>query len=345
MFKGKLFCVGVFPILLCSLALLLLTLAIEWRDIELKVKRSAENALTHSKHSWVKIETFNRGRQVLVTGTAPNQEAVLSAIAQIEKADGVLDVTHNGEPLAPAPTKPARLNAKLMGGVLTINGTLSSQSEIDELIKRAEKHFGEKNVVNRLQGGPNIQMMSAPNVLAALFVDPNSRENLSLSLNGSELVLSGTANTQDSFDHISKMTRNYKGPVANTVRLEIPTPKVNCETVFADLMVSTKINFTTAKADVLPSSFELLDQIASTAEHCPDSQFNVMGHTDASGSERFNLQLSQRRAQSVIDYLVQKGRPKQQFSAIGLGSAEPIASNDTPEGRTANRRIEFKMQK
>ena len=71
------------------------------------------------------------------------------------------------------------------------------------------------------------------------------------------------------------------------------------------------------------------------------STFIVAGHTDAVGSEAFNQDLSERRAESVRDYFVQQGIQSSAIEAHGFGKTDPIASNDTPEGRQQNRRVEL----
>ena len=67
----------------------------------------------------------------------------------------------------------------------------------------------------------------------------------------------------------------------------------------------------------------------------------IRGYTDATGSRSYNMRLSQRRAESVKNWLVEKGIDASRITAIGYGPDNPIDSNDTPEGRERNRRIEF----
>jgi OOP family OmpA-OmpF porin len=70
----------------------------------------------------------------------------------------------------------------------------------------------------------------------------------------------------------------------------------------------------------------------------------VAGHTDSDGEDAANQALSEKRAQAVADYLVKAGLPGNRFTAVGYGSAQPIASNDTEEGKAQNRRIEFTVK-
>lgn len=85
-----------------------------------------------------------------------------------------------------------------------------------------------------------------------------------------------------------------------------------------------------------------LDRVAQAlTEQSAESRIVIEGHTDARGSDEKNQQLSQDRAESVRDYLVQKGVEAQRVSAVGKGETSPIADNDTAEGRATNRRVEI----
>ena len=88
----------------------------------------------------------------------------------------------------------------------------------------------------------------------------------------------------------------------------------------------------------------MLDELAAIADQCPDTRIQVAGHTDARGSDDFNLWLSQARAESVTSYLAGKGVDASRLSAIGYGASQPIADNVTVAGLARNRRIEFMLE-
>ena len=73
----------------------------------------------------------------------------------------------------------------------------------------------------------------------------------------------------------------------------------------------------------------------------PYRQSVHQGHTDSVGPEAYNLKLSERRAQAVLDYMLKKGIPFGQMAAVGYGESQPATSNDTKEGRALNRRVEI----
>jgi OOP family OmpA-OmpF porin len=103
------------------------------------------------------------------------------------------------------------------------------------------------------------------------------------------------------------------------------------------------IEFDFGKSTIRPGSRPLLDEAAKILNDYPDLQVEIAGHTDNVGAEETNIALSEKRAESVKSYLVSKGVAEERIKTRGAGPSEPLESNDTPEGRQKNRRIEFKL--
>ena len=117
-----------------------------------------------------------------------------------------------------------------------------------------------------------------------------------------------------------------------------------CRIAAANILDSAKINFETGSATLTPRSRLILNAVRNVTGKClADGEISVAigGHTDAQGSDEFNLQLSQERAEAVRDALIGFGLPADAFTATGFGETQPIASNDTEEGRAQNRRTTF----
>jgi outer membrane protein OmpA-like peptidoglycan-associated protein len=93
-----------------------------------------------------------------------------------------------------------------------------------------------------------------------------------------------------------------------------------------------------------PSAREALDDIAEVLAYYEQAPVQVLGHTDAQGSAEYNLALSQRRADAVTSALVDRGIPTSRLTSEGRGLTEPVASNDTDEGRAQNRRVEILIE-
>jgi outer membrane protein OmpA-like peptidoglycan-associated protein len=102
--------------------------------------------------------------------------------------------------------------------------------------------------------------------------------------------------------------------------------------------------FVSGKSELTPIARQKLDEVAKALNQS-DQNITIEGHTDSQGNDTTNLRLSQDRADSVRAYLVQQGVKPDRVKAIGKGETEPIASNDTAEGRANNRRVEIVLEK
>ncbi len=101
------------------------------------------------------------------------------------------------------------------------------------------------------------------------------------------------------------------------------------------------VRFDTNKSTLTTTAKSNLDKLIPVFNQYPDTNIQIYGYTDSTGSAEYNLTLSQQRAASVKNYLAGKGISSSRFTITGLGIADPIASNDTAEGRSQNRRVEF----
>ncbi|HPF72331.1 MAG: OmpA family protein [Rhodanobacteraceae bacterium] len=102
--------------------------------------------------------------------------------------------------------------------------------------------------------------------------------------------------------------------------------------------------FETDKAVLKPGAMHNLDKLVAALSEHPDTTVAIEGHTDSTGSDSYNMDLSRRRAESVVSYLVGQGIDRSRLSAKGLGEGYPVASNDTSAGRQQNRRVEMIIQ-
>ncbi|MBY0302074.1 MULTISPECIES: OmpA family protein [Sphingomonas] len=109
------------------------------------------------------------------------------------------------------------------------------------------------------------------------------------------------------------------------------------------LNIPSGINFAYNSANVEPQFRATLDRVAGVLSEYNQSYIDVYGHTDSTGSDAYNQTLSERRAASVADYLSSHGVQAARIATRGFGETQPIASNETEEGRAANRRVEIKI--
>ena len=101
------------------------------------------------------------------------------------------------------------------------------------------------------------------------------------------------------------------------------------------------VRFDTNKSTLTAQAKTNLDKLVPVFKEYPDTNITIYGYTDSTGSAAYNLKLSGQRAASVRDYLAKQGVSSSRFQVTGLGIADPIASNETVEGRSQNRRVEF----
>jgi len=111
-----------------------------------------------------------------------------------------------------------------------------------------------------------------------------------------------------------------------------------------DVRLTSDVLFDYNSATLRPESYPPLNNLADNFKRYPEEIIDVEGHTDAMGSDDYNQNLSERRAFAVKDYLVDRGVAANRINAVGFGKTRPKASNDTPEGRQLNRRVEIHIR-
>lgn len=108
-------------------------------------------------------------------------------------------------------------------------------------------------------------------------------------------------------------------------------------------VVLKNIFFDYDKATLRSESVSELNRLKRIMNDNPTMKLEIGGHTDSKGADSYNLKLSRSRAESVVNYLIEKGIPADKLTYKGYGETDPVASNDTEEGRQENRRVEFKV--
>ncbi len=142
--------------------------------------------------------------------------------------------------------------------------------------------------------------------------------------------------------HMDKQEEEFRAALeAEQRRSEIEIERVRDDLL--KLTFENEVTFDFDSAAIKPHSYSALDKVSSVITKY-GSTVEIVGHTDSTGSENYNLQLSEKRANSVKDYLVRNGVPGSMLSYRGRGEFEPRASNDTESGRQLNRRVEMFVQ-
>jgi OmpA-OmpF porin, OOP family len=229
---------------------------------------------------------------------------------------------------------------------LTLTGYVPDNNVHAAIAAAAGRKFFSEKVVDNLKasiGAPRGFVSAVVPALGAL----SRLSTGTLVVTDREIKLSGDAFYDAALTQIrASLAKDF--PQGWQVKADIsvkpaaaPVDPTVCQQLFSELLAKGKIRFEPERATIDQDSAGLLDRLIETAMRCPTADIEIAGHTDADGEEAFNQALSEKRAQSVTDYFVRAGLPANRFTAIGYGSSQPVASNDTDEGKAQNRRIDF----
>ncbi len=172
-------------------------------------------------------------------------------------------------------------------------------------------------------------------------VPPSLTPDVDGVLDTNGIVLSGAVPSDDGLDRLVATLTVLSGPGglvdASEVLVDPAAPPVRQVALSVSDRIGFSVNADTIEVELLP----ILDRLVELMQADQMITVAVLGHTDAGGVDFENLALSQRRAEAVVDYLAEQGVNRFRLEPSGRGSTEPVASNDTAEGRALNRRIEF----
>ncbi len=237
-------------------------------------------------------------------------------------------------------------------GLVQLRGRLSDaqQRSITESVARARFGIDKVYMAARLDQGlpPNWSVR----VLAAI-------EALSQLDNGAAIVqpslveLRGNTGNENASAEISRILASKLGG-SEEFRVNVtydealnpvaarPSPE-QCVNRINDILRDSKITFAPGSVEIEASAGPTIDKIADILKDCDEVPMEIGGHTDSQGSEELNKALSQQRANSVLNALLARRVLTSNLNAHGYGEEQPIADNDTEEGREENRRIEFRL--
>jgi OmpA-OmpF porin, OOP family len=229
---------------------------------------------------------------------------------------------------------------------LTMSGYVPDNNVHATIAAAAARKFSSEKVVDNLKasiGAPSRFLNAVVPALGAL----SRLSTGTLVVTDREVKISGDALYEAAVPQIrASLAKN--SPEGWQIKAELsvrpaaaPVDPGVCQQLFSELLAKAKIRFEPGRASIDPDSAGLLDRLIEIAMRCPTANIDIAGHTDADGEDAFNQALSEKRAQAVTDYLVKAGLPAERFTALGYGSSQPVASNDTDEGKAQNRRIEF----
>ncbi|MDQ7070655.1 MAG: OmpA family protein [Rhodobacterales bacterium] len=235
-------------------------------------------------------------------------------------------------------------------GAVQLRGRLRNDITRDAVNSMAQARFGSDRVYLAARLDENlpdnwpIRVLSGIEALAHL-------SNGAVTITPDTVQIIGKTGEMDSSARIARLLAEKLGDsaqfsidVAYVEKLDpvagLPTPD-ECETEIAEILTSRKIAFEPGSGTIDSAASGIMDDIAEVLKLCGEIKLEIGGHTDSQGREIMNQQLSQARAQAVLDELRARRVLTSSYRAVGFGETQPIADNKTEAGREANRRIEF----
>ncbi len=229
---------------------------------------------------------------------------------------------------------------------LTLTGNVPDNNARNAIVAASGRKFLSEKVVDNLKAS-----LGAPsNFVAAVVPALGGLSRLStgtLVVSDREVKISGdafydAAPGQIRANLIKDFPQGWQLKTEISVRpAAAPVDASVCQQLFSELLAKGTIRFESGRSSLDPDSAGLLDRLVEIAFRCPTANIEIVGHTDNDGESAANQALSEKRAQAVVDYMTKAGLPAGHFTAIGYGSTQPVAGNETENGKAKNRRIEF----
>lgn len=345
-----------------------ITDSLKHNPIEEELLAKAENALPTDAKEWASVRID--GRRAVVSGTPPSKDAGAKIVEMVGGLRGINRA--RGEFTALETISPYLWITTSRSAGVTLSGVAPSQEAINDLLTSAKATFPGKEISNQMRvadGVPDGDWKGVATLgisqLGALDTGTAKLQDSTLTVTGKTKSPTVAANVKAALDRAAKgyaavdnITVNLPEVAAapigqpdeqpNKPKAVIVPQKVQieidqCQSRIDNIMTGQTIEFRTGSAEVFPQPNPLIIALAGVAKECPRSRIVISGHTDTVGDAASNQRLSQARAQAIVNLLVDQSVPAVRLKAQGFGADKPIADNSTPEGRSANRRIEFKV--
>jgi peptidoglycan-binding protein ArfA len=277
--------------------------------------------------------------------------------------------TLTATPPAPVASEPAapfgRFSIVRNATGFTLGGQLPDATQKASLLEAMDLAMPGATIVDELEVAPGVRFPDVAALGGVFSVTPNIPD-FNLAVDSGTLTLTGTAPSESEKAAVEsaaaaawpdvRIVNNITVRAAASTPSPAQAPPVQappaapgpgaagaCASLQADVtgLLRTPITFATDGVSLVGDSQSLLSQVADRLKACPDARIAVVGYTDNTGNDGINVPLSGNRAKSVADALVSDGVAADRVTSRGAGAANPVAGNDTPQGRAQNRRVEI----
>ncbi len=281
------------------------------------------------------------GSEAVISGAVDTPETRARIAAQAENLLGATVAVDNRIEVA-VPQQPAKLRYRISGQEVYLQGELPDQQSVDDLVAATRAIYGEENVKNELTISEHI---TRPDWLAgfqALLPALQTMAAADIAIEEDGVTLRGVVASNEERAAIEKRAGALLGPLPLNNQIVVKTPAA-VKTQPTELVQLPTLFFKHARTELTENSKPLLEEITDTLKRRPDLRVAVATHTDSSGEEMLNTDLSDRRAKAIVQALASGGIDPGRLDVQTYGESRPVAENTTTEGRARNRRVEFKV--
>lgn len=280
--------------------------------------------------------------------TAGELEADLPPVFSLST---VLPVAES-EPEEGAKPPPEFIATRSPEGLVQLRGRLSDETMRAAVQSYAAAQFGAENISPATRLDPDVPAGWPKRVMAALSALGKLHNGVA-SVTADKIEIRGlTGNLNAQGEIAGLLSTALNGAVTYDLDItyrealdplaSIPTPE-ECIELLNATAETRKITFAPSSSDIDEDAQETIDKVAEILRDCQHTEIEIGGHTDSQGREIMNEQLSQARADAVLNAIMARRVLVSNLSARGYGESQPIADNETEEGRELNRRIEFRL--
>ncbi|MEJ2540757.1 MAG: OmpA family protein [Gemmatimonadota bacterium] len=285
------------------------------------------------------------GRDVTLTGSAPDEAARSRAQAVVSENCGARVVV---DQMASAPSGPYTTSLCIGPGGVEMSGSVPDPQARGVVQSVVEERVGDVPMAS------DLGIRAGPPQGYLRFIQEASSELPQLdegciTLEDDQVRVEGRIRSEIARD---RLVDELEGAAQQDfdVTFDLAVPELSeaaraCQVIYNEMLApGEQVLFDFDSTELHEEGRALLETVEQVWEQCPEVAVVVTGHTDSVGEAAYNRDLSQRRAEAVVEYLVGLGFDPAKLSAVGYGEAQPKASNETEEGRAMNRRIEFRVR-
>ncbi|MBS1158039.1 MAG: OmpA/MotB [Proteobacteria bacterium] len=223
------------------------------------------------------------------------------------------------------------------------SGMVPDEGSRAAILGKLRDVYGAANVVDRLEVGGVVPPPNwTENVSKILNSNLKQVHKGQMQVNGTQVAIRGNVANEALRQQVVSDMATALNPTY-TVDNGLAVAGASAQTVLDKTLSNRVVEFESGAATLTPVGRTILDEMAGAIKQIGTPRVQVIGHTDSSGNRVANVALSLARANTVRAYLVEKGIPVDSLSTVGSGPDHPVTSNETPEGRAKNRRIEFHL--